>query len=398
MSNIILLTITLLLLISYAFELTSERTRIPNVLLLLFIGLVLKELALYFNFTLFNFSPLLPILGTLGLILIVLEGSLDLEFTREKKNVLAKTFSIALIPIVILVTVFTFMFQLLGNVDFRSAILNAIPFCVISSAIAIPSARFFHERTREFIIYESSFSDILGVILFNFFATNTIISLFSIGRFFLELLIMLLISMAMTLLLARMIYRIQYHIKFIPIILFIILTYGIAKIFHLPALMFILFFGLIMNNFRGFYSRLRFLRRIAGENIYGEITRFKEIVAESTFLVRSLFFLLFGFQIGIKALLNFDSFPLALMMVAIILVVRATILKPFAVKEPILIYFAPRGLITIILFLSIEPQNTLPFVNNSLTVQVILLAALFLMFGVLTSGKYKRNQAQELEQ
>ena len=46
---------------------------------------------------------------------------------------------------------------------------------IISSAIAIPSAQSLDQKSREFIIYESSLSDIIGVIVFNFVALNAII-------------------------------------------------------------------------------------------------------------------------------------------------------------------------------------------------------------------------------
>jgi hypothetical protein len=42
--------------------------------------------------------------------------------------------------------------------------------------------------------------------------------------------------------------KIDHHIKFVPIILLIILIYEISKIFHLPALIFILVFGLSIGN------------------------------------------------------------------------------------------------------------------------------------------------------
>ena len=47
-----------------------------------------------------------------------------------------------------------------------AAVLAAIPFAVISSAVAIPSSAGLADRVREFVIYESSLSDILGVLVF----------------------------------------------------------------------------------------------------------------------------------------------------------------------------------------------------------------------------------------
>jgi hypothetical protein len=60
------------------------------------------------------------------------------------------------------------------------------------------------------------------------------------GYFFLEILIIIAISFVATILLSFLLNKIQHHIKFVPIVLLIILIYEISKIFHLPALIFIL--------------------------------------------------------------------------------------------------------------------------------------------------------------
>ena len=43
------------------------------------------------------------------------------------------------------------------------AALMAVPFAVISSAVAIPSSEVLVDEDREYVIYESSWSDIIGV-------------------------------------------------------------------------------------------------------------------------------------------------------------------------------------------------------------------------------------------
>jgi hypothetical protein len=61
----------------------------------------------------------------------------------------------------------------------------------------------------------------------------------NIWLFCLEILIIIAISFVATILLSFLLNKIQHHIKFVPIVL-IILIYEISKIFHLPALIFIL--------------------------------------------------------------------------------------------------------------------------------------------------------------
>jgi len=52
-----------------------------------------------------------------------------------------------------------------------------------------------------------------------------------------------------------------------------------------------------------------------------------------------------------------------------------------------LLFIAPRGLITILLFLAIMPSQNIPFVNTSLVIQVIILTALIMMIGLMFSKK-----------
>ncbi|MGS0748840.1 hypothetical protein [Halpernia sp. GG3] len=59
---------------------------------------------------------------------------------------------------------------------------------------------------------------------------------------------MIVISVVASLVLAILLGKIDHHIKYGPIIISIILIYEISKIYHLPALIFILFFGLVLGN------------------------------------------------------------------------------------------------------------------------------------------------------
>jgi hypothetical protein len=98
-------------------------------------------------------------LGTIGLILIVLEGSLELQFNKKKAPLIIKSFIAALLPLVALAFLLSFLFHYFGEVPFKVALINSIPFLIISSAIAIPSVKSLSRFNREFVIYESCISE-----------------------------------------------------------------------------------------------------------------------------------------------------------------------------------------------------------------------------------------------
>lgn len=84
MTAVIIITFCILLLVAYAFDLTSSKTKVPSVILLLVLGWLVKQLTVWFDIEIHDLTPILPILGTIGLILIVLEGSLELELNKSK--------------------------------------------------------------------------------------------------------------------------------------------------------------------------------------------------------------------------------------------------------------------------------------------------------------------------
>jgi len=388
MSTAIIITLCLLLLLAYVFDLSSSKTKIPSVILLITLGWGVSQFASTLRLQIPNLNSALPILGTVGLILIVLEGSLELELNPSKRSIISKSSILAIAQLLLTSFGLAYMFTVVGGYAFKDGLMNAIPLSVISSAIAIPSARNLKARHREFITYESSLSDIFGVIFFNFLALNASINFGSFGGFVLNLIMMVLVSFVSTLGLAYLLSKVKHHIKFIPIILLVILIYSVSKVFHLPSLIFIMIFGLFIGN----VIQLKSLNRIPDfhpELLNAEIQKFKEITTEITFLIRSLFFLLFGFLINSSDLFNPQNAQWAVWITLGIFAVRAFLL--LLVRLPInpLLYIAPRGLITILLFLSLPTNRQINMVNQSLILQVIVLMALVMMFGLMQHQSHK---------
>jgi len=86
MTTSIIITVCVLVLLSYFFDLSSKKTKIPAVVLLLLLGWIVRLLTAFFNIKIPDLHILLPIFGTIGLILIILEGSLELELNKSKKK------------------------------------------------------------------------------------------------------------------------------------------------------------------------------------------------------------------------------------------------------------------------------------------------------------------------
>lgn len=386
--------ISILLLLAYLFDITSSITKIPSVVLLLILGFGAKLVTENLNISVPNLNPILPILGTVGLILIVLEGSLELEINKSKLSLIFKSSIVALIPLLFICFCIAYYLHYFGNLPLKLALANAIPLGIISSAIAIPSARNLLNNEKEFVTYESSLSDIFGVIFFNFITLNDNIGSISFGKFVLELLEMLAISFVATLLLAVFLNKIKHHIKFLPMIILVLLIYGIAKLFHLPALIFILIFGLFIGNIDEM-RHYKFIQKFHPVNFSKDVHKFREITTELAFLIRALFFILFGFLIDLEDVLNSETILFAVCITAGIFLVRFLILKLFKIQTNPMVFIAPRGLITILLFLSIPISQQIEQIDKSLIIQIIILSALIMMIGLM---RYKKPQIEKINE
>tara|TARA_B100000508_G_C11465688_1_gene282156 strand:+ start:13166 stop:14449 length:1284 start_codon:yes stop_codon:yes gene_type:complete len=337
-----------------------------------------------------DLQGLLPILGTIGLIVIVLEGSLELELNRSKFSLIRKSIIVAVIPMMILGFLLAGAFYYyMGHdgdpstiPDFRKSLIGAIPLCVISSAIAIPSAVNLSKRNKEFVTYESSLSDILGVLFFDFVFRNVTIDFDSFWIFLVQILIIAVISFVATIGLSFLLGKIDHQIKFIPIIILTILIYAISKVYHLPALIFIMLFGLFIGNLDEL-KRFKLIERFKPQKLDTEVHKFHEILIEGTFLIRALFFLLFGFLINTQELLNTETFFWAIGIVGAIFIIRFVQLKIARLPPMPLMFVAPRGLITILLFLYISEADKISLVNKPLVIQVILLSVFIMMLGLM---------------
>jgi potassium/hydrogen antiporter len=383
----IIITIGALLLLAYVFDITSSKTRVPSIILLLLLGSLVRYTTTFLKIEVPNLQPVLPALGTIGLILIVLEGSLELELKKSNFNLIKKSTFVALFPMLFLsFSLGAIVYYFDPTISFKDSLSNVIPVAVISSAVAISSAKNLGKFQKEFITYESSLSDVFGVIFFNFVTLHAHIDKYTFGSFFLDLIVILIISFVTTIGLAYLLSRSHNQVKFLPIIILIIMIYFISKEFHLPALVFIMIFGLSIGNIDEL-NQFKLVTPLQTRILNIEIKKFKVLTIEFTFMIRALFFILFGFLIKMKELLNPKTILWAIGVTALIFIVRAVVLLLMRLPLKSLLFISPRGLITILLFLSIPKAQSSLLVNNSIVIQVIVLTVLVMMIGLIFSGK-----------
>ena len=392
----ILIVLPLLIIFSYLFDIISRKTKFPAVILLMFTGIIIRTGTTLYGFTEFGFlENLIPVLGTVGLILIVLEGALELDIKRNKLPVILKGFFAAGIILVLNVLgVYLLFYHFLG-IGHQAAVIFAIPLSIISSAVAIPSSASLFERDKEFVVYESTFSDILGIMFFNYairqFETNqTMISMESIVGLGLQIIGVIVVSLFITYCLFQLLQKIEHHVKFFLILALLVLVYALGKFFHLPALVTIFIFGLFLSNVKTLLPDFM-KRNLDLEETKKGLHEFHILTAESTFLVKTFFFLFFGFSINLSEFTTIDPFLYGLLIFGVMFGIRYVYFTTttFKFKPSPLVFISPRGLISILLFLQIKE---IPFMDGIISVidERVLLVVILASMLIMTQGTMKK--------
>lgn len=376
-----------LVIFSYLFDLVASKTKLPSVLLLLLLGIGLRLLVDNLHLQTFNFLRILPTLGTVGLILIVFEGSLELKYDQEKNKIIKGAFFSAFFILLATIACITFIIYQVTGRELYLCLVNAVPFSVISSAIAIPSVAGLGKKSREFIIYESSFSDILGIIIFNFAVSNPHISASSFAALGLDMAIVVIFSVIACIFLLYLMGKISHHIKFFLIISILILIYAIGQSHHLSSLVLILAFGLFLNNadtIKHAWFRTVFLY----ENLTKDLSQLHQLSAESAFIIRTFFFVIFGFTINIYELNDQNVLLNGFLILLSIYLIRFIYLRLFK-KENVFPegFVTPRGLISILLYYNLPPSMILPEISTSFLFVVVLGTSLIMSIGLLASKR-----------
>ncbi|MCC6911223.1 MAG: hypothetical protein IT224_04285 [Flavobacteriales bacterium] len=252
-----------------------------------------------------------------------------------------------------------------------SCIANAIPLSVISSAVAIPSVAHIGSKTREFVIYESSLSDILGIVLFNFVVSNSTFGAQAFGHLAIEVLAVILLSAVFCMLLLGLLGRITHSVKFFLIMAILVLVYAVGKQFHLSTLVVVLGFGLFLANaklipFKWFHERFMY------PQFDQDMAQMHQLSRETAFLLRTFFFVLFGYTLVPSELRGITTLVLASAMLVLTLVLRALAMMALRMNVRPLTYITPRGLISILLYLGLPETYRIPAVSTGLLFAMVL--------------------------
>ncbi|NVK63374.1 MAG: cation:proton antiporter [Flavobacteriales bacterium] len=387
---LLIMSIAGIIILSFFFNILAKKTNIPSVLMLIGLGMGLKAILDAYGLSDdLKFDSLLEILGNVGLVMIVLEAALDLKLEKQKTGLILRSLVVALVGIGgSMFALAGFFMYIFPSTDLYTAVVYAIPLSIMSSAIIIPSVGRLTGSKKEFMIYESTFSDILGIMIFYFMigADGGAGGGSIVLEIVLNIGVTILLSVVVAYGLVYLFQHLQMQVKLFLVIGVLLLLFAVGKYFHLSSLLIILAFGVVLNNtdvfFRGRLSNL-----FDSEKVKPILHDFHNLTLESAFLIRTFFFVVFGLSITLSSLANWQVAVNSFGIVAILYIVRYVALRIFA-KENLLpeLFIAPRGLITVLLFFVLAKDGTthIEAFDSGLLLYPILITSIIMMISLIS--------------
>ena len=386
-----------ILILSFFFGEIAKKTNVPSVLMLIVLGLLiqfgvkesnilgegknLEQLLL----------PVLKLLGTVGVIMIVLEAALELKLEKDKYWSIAKALAIALVCLLSSTYVAALILHYtVDGMTMQLAMIYATPLSILSSAIIIPSVNSLEFTKKEFHIYESTFSDILGIMLFYYLLGDMEPDhAGGLLQFSATTILTLVLAFVASYLIIFIFQHIKSHTKLFLLIAVLLLLYAIAKKFHLSSLIIILVFGLVIANM-GLFFRGKLGKYLVVEKANQIYEGLHVITLETAFVVRTFFFVIFGITITLSSMLSFNVALISLAIIASIYVIRWVILTIFFGKDTMpQVFIGPRGLITILLFYSIPDDMLVPGFDKGILLFVIIVTSLIMTWALISDNKVR---------
>ena len=153
----------------------------------------------------------------------------------------------------------------------------------------------------------------------------------------------------------------------------------------------------MLSNYRVFFKG-NLIHLLNEEKVNSVLYDMKVITAESAFVVRTFFFIIFGWSVYLGSLLSFNVLLIGLAILAVIYLVRGVILFLFKGKNIVLeLFLAPRGLVTILLFFAIPEKLSLGKDFEGILLFVVLVSCIIMAWALIVYKNKKPKTEEAIE-
>jgi NhaP-type Na+/H+ or K+/H+ antiporter len=400
----IIIALGLLIFFSHLFNQLFDRTKIPNVLLLLLIGIIVGPVSGII--TKDFFGGLGQVFTTITLIIILFESGAGLRLDVIKKT-LAPSLLLTILNFVITVTITVLVAMALTPLNVVEASFVGAIIGGTSSAVVIPMVRQLRmsEKASSLLILESALSDVLCLVVGLALLDGIMEGMVSIAKIlsnmWKDFLFALLIGLGAGLLWAFFIRRIRsLKNSMFTTLAFSFVLYGRVESFGINGGISVLAFGIMLGNADMINSR-SFLRKMEVEPVSGFNDNEKTFFSEIVFVMQTYFFVYVGISLQFGSL---GVYTVGLAIILLIMASRPFIIKLFTRKKyeasevAIMSVMTPKGLIPAILA-SIPLQMGLPAgsvimdIGYSVVLFSIMLCSGLVIFLGVRNGKNGKTES-----
>jgi cell volume regulation protein A len=369
-----------------------DKTKIPDVLLLLGAGLLLGPvLGLIDPGSLGNFAEYF---GSLALIIILFEGGMDMDLDRLISEFGAASLLVVVSFVLSMAGIAAFLHFVQGWEAMQSLLLGTILGCT-SAAIVIPiiSRMEIKDEIKTLISVESALSDVLAVVL-----TITLVEIITLGTTGIRTPFRAVAGSFSTAVIGGGLAGIFWlkvlnyfrdrKYSYMFTLAAVLVTFGAVRFLGGSGAIAVLVFGIILGNSHSF---VRFLN-ISNDSLIESTIKFFH--GEMTFFIRTFFFVYMGMIITFKQLdLNFFLTCFSILLVIIVMRCLSVGLTALVFKEKkqdrfIMMSMLPRGLASAVLAIipaSLNIRGSENFVD--ITFAIIILTNVIMTLGVYSVDK-----------
>jgi NhaP-type Na+/H+ or K+/H+ antiporter len=352
---ITIIALGLLIFLSHVFNELFDRTKIPNVLLLLLIGIIVGPLSGIV--TKDFFGQLGNVFTTITLIVILFESGAGLNFKEIRKAIGSATL-LTVLNFIVTVLITSYLSRWLLSID----VLSAVFICAIvggtSSAVVIPMVKQLKlgEKSSSVLILESALSDVLCLVVGLALLDGISEGVLSVGmvltRMWKAFVFAITLGLLSGFIWSAVIGRIR-SVKnsMFTTLAFVFILYGIVEMLALNGGIAVLSFGILLSNIEGFSASDRFKRVFAFKGS-GFNSNEKNFFAEVVFIMQTYFFVYVGISLQFGSLAIYAT---GLLIVLLIIAVRIPgVVFLFGKRVPgpekaIMSVMTPKGLVPAVL-------------------------------------------------
>ena len=300
--EITIICIGLLYFFSHYLTILYQKTRIPDVLILIFVGILIGPVFKLASVD--SLGMLGQVLTSVALIIILFEGGLNLELSSiggSMRTASKLTISFFFITAIIVGLLLHYMLHYSWLLSFITGFILG----GTSSAVVLPMVRLLRmsDKPSTILVLESALTDVLCIVFAISFLSSYSTGMVEIGKIAGSLISSLVLASALGVGSGYIWLRLMNWIKTFPntqftTFAFMFIVYGLAEYFGFSGAITALAFGIVMGN----YSKIPLPEKMKSKLPDGIITELeRKLYSEIVFLLKIYFFVYLGMSIPFES-------------------------------------------------------------------------------------------------